>query len=106
MEEAVGDLRHSAHKERSYNDAQKEVLEGHWRKETFVTRPTAEELARQIDRLDGGRQANASCVTVWFMNRRKRERGGGSGAKTEGARTDGARSEASLELKVERTAEG
>ena len=107
MEEAVGDLRHSAHKRApSYNDAQKEVLEAHWRKETFVTRPTAEELARQIDRLDGGRQANASCVTVWFMNRRKRERGGGSGAKAEGARTDGARSEASLELKVERTAEG
>ena len=72
----VDNQRHLPNKDpRSYNDAQKAVLEAHYQTaETRISIHTAQELARQIDCLDRGRQADESDVKVWFMNRRKREK--------------------------------
>ena len=72
----VDNQRHLPNKDpRSYNDAQKAVLEAHYQAvETRISIQTAQELALQIDCLDRGRQTDESDVKVWFMNRRKREK--------------------------------
>lgn len=72
----------SSLRSRVYNDAQKEILEAHFQVEKFVVKETAQELAGRIDGLNGGRAADWNCVSVWFMNRRKRERGGGGAEST------------------------
>ena len=54
----VGDQRQLPNKDpRSYNEAQKAVLEAHFQAvETRISKETARKLARQIDCLERGRQ--------------------------------------------------
>eukprot|EP00277_Geminigera_cryophila_P020044 CAMPEP_0179490184 /NCGR_PEP_ID=MMETSP0799-20121207/65305_1 /TAXON_ID=46947 /ORGANISM="Geminigera cryophila, Strain CCMP2564" /LENGTH=455 /DNA_ID=CAMNT_0021306323 /DNA_START=24 /DNA_END=1391 /DNA_ORIENTATION=+ len=80
-----------AHQFKFFNGAQRKVLMVHLQAEQDKTtgykaksRLDYTHIAREVDRLEGGRSVDWSSVQTWFLNARKRERGSAPAGASKG----------------------